>query len=71
MVLSMKVNKGEILEKARRKVERKQLGISLPVELYKEFKEACKGLYITHVVEELIRAFLRDRGKGDSDKDGT
>jgi len=68
----MEINYSSILDKVRKRGEaKKQVVLYLPVELYRQFKLVCKGLVLSQVVEELIRAFLQDRRKGDSDKDGT
>jgi hypothetical protein len=54
-----KVDRKKILEKARRKEDKKKVTLYLSESLYEEFKEACDGIPASRVIEELLKDFVK------------
>ena len=59
----MKVDREDVLSRVRHKEKKQQVMLYLPVELYERFKQACKGVVLSQVIEELIKLFLEQRDK--------
>ena len=59
----MKVDRDDVLSRVRHKEKKQQVMLYLPAELYGRFKQACKGVVLSQVIEELIKLFLEQRDK--------
>ena len=57
----MKIDRDNILGRVRHKEKKQQVMLYLPASLYAQFKQACKDVVLSQVIEELIKLFLKHR----------